>query len=360
MSVICVLIALGMALLSSCAESKRHQILSFIFDGVPPMPGSDVEALGPDDGDGRRRRRSEPVWFIHDPIINYAPSLDRPCERCHREQEQQSFSGEVHLTAPSPQLCYECHEPPSTQAGWIHGPVAAGECVFCHEPHRSTQEHLLKKPLPAMCYQCHDSQAISEIEGHAKSSFSQCLDCHSGHASVVKYLLKVGPSNALVARTESKPTGLAPFDAALDAARADMQQRHDFAEMLQVVNLYIDQAAYVQARAYLLAIRIDAVNSDVERQQLRSMENTLDAAELRAEAHRQQTLDERVTQVAELYDQSIRHYHAGELETARRGFVEVLNSNLVPDAIRRAIQGYIDTIDAVLSGASNHRMDSRP
>jgi len=360
MSVICILVALGMALLSSCAESKRHQIMSFIFDGVPPMPGSEVDTSGPDDGDGRRRRRSEPVWFIHDPIINYDASLERPCARCHQEQAQQSFSGEVHLTAPAPQLCYECHDPPTMQLGWVHGPVAAGECVFCHEPHRSVQAFLLKKPQPAMCYQCHDSQAISEIEGHAKPSFSLCLDCHSGHASVAKYLLKLGPSSTLVTRTESKPTGLASFDAALEAARADIQQRQGLAEMLQAVNLYIGQAEYVQARAYLLAIRMDALNSDAQRQQLRSLENALDAAELRAETQRLQALDERTTQVAQLYYQSIKHYHAGELEAARRGFVEVLNSDLVPDAISRAIQGYIDTIDAILSGASNQRMEPRP
>ena len=358
MSVVSISIALCLALISSCTESKRHKALSFLFDGVPPLSGDAAELSGPDDGSGRRR--PEPVWFVHDPLVHFDPSWERSCPRCHGEKMQRSFSNEVHLVAPTPQLCFECHEPPSFQEGWIHGPVAQGECVFCHEPHRSLQKFLLKKALPEVCYQCHDSQAITDIEDHDKPSFTQCTDCHSGHASVAKYLLKVGAFASTLARTESKPTGLAPFDAALAAARTDVQQRQNVAGLLQTVNLYIEQAEYLQARAYLLALRMDVIYSDVERQQFQSLENTLEAAEQRAEENRVQEVDRRATQVAQLYYRSINLYHAGELEAARRGFVEVFNSDLVPEAIRRAIQGYIETIDHVLSGVSNHRMDSRP
>jgi predicted CXXCH cytochrome family protein len=358
MSVVSISIVLCLALISSCTESKRHKALSFLFDGVPPLSGDAAELSGPDDGSGRRR--PEPTWFVHDPLVHFDPSWERSCPRCHGEKMQRSFSNEVHLVAPTPQLCFECHEPPSFQEGWIHGPVAQGECVFCHEPHRSLQKFLLKKALPEVCYQCHDSQAIADIEDHAKPSYTQCTDCHSGHASVAKYLLKVGPSASTIARTESKPTGLAPFDAALGAARADVQQGQGLAELLQTIDLYIERAEFLQARAYLLALRIDLVYTDVEREQIQILEEMLEAAEQSWEESQLEERDKRASEMARLYYQSIKLYHAGDLEAARRGFVEVYNSDVVPETIRRAIKGYIETIDQVLSGALNHRMESMP
>jgi len=359
MLVVTVFIVLCLVLATSCTESKRHKVLSFFFDGVPPLPG-DAELLGSEDESGQRRRRPELAWFVHDPLVHFDPAWERSCPRCHGEKKKRSFSGEVHLVAPTPQLCFECHDPPSFQAGWIHGPVAAGKCGFCHVAHRSLQRFLLKKPQPEICFQCHDSQAIAEIEDHAKPTYAQCTDCHSGHASVAQYLLKVGSSGSAVGRTQSNPTGIAPFDALLGTARADVQQRQGLAELLQTVNLHIEQADFLQARAYLLALRMELSYSEVERKQIQDLEETLDTAEQRWEESRLQERDRHATEMAQLYYQSISLYHAGKLEEARRGFVEVFNSDVVPDAIRRALKGYIDTVDRLLSGASNHRMEPTP
>ena len=290
---------------------------------------------------------------MHDPLVNYDPALERSCERCHGEKKERSFSNEVHLVTPTPQLCFECHDPPSFTEGWIHGPVAAGECVFCHEPHRSPHAHLLKKPQPDMCFQCHDSQAIAEIQDHAKPSFAQCTDCHSGHASVAKYLLKVGPSAAEVGRTESTPTGIAPFDTLLGRARADVQQRQDLTALLQTVNQYIDQAAFWEARAYLMALRIDLTYSAPERRQIQSLEERLESAEQAWQASQKQARDQHTIDMAQLYYQSIKLYHAGKLQAARQGFIQVYESDVVPDVIQKAIEGYVDTIDALLSGTGN-------
>lgn len=354
-SVVTLCIALCLILFSSCNESKRHEVLSFLFDGVPPLPG-DEDPLGAEEGAGPARRRPETVWFVHDPLVNYDPSLERSCIRCHGEKTARSFSSEVQLVSPTPLLCFECHDPPTFQEGWIHGPVAAGECVFCHEPHRSPYKYLLKRAQPAVCYQCHDSQAIAEIENHAKSTYTQCTDCHSGHASTAKYLLKVG-SSLSAERTQSQPTGLAPFDALLKTARVQVQQGQGLPELLRIIEQYAEQAAFPEARAFLLALRMDRDYSKRERLEMLALEERLDAAEQMWQESHQQARDQRSGEIAQLYYQSINAYHAGDLEQARQGFVRVSNSDLVPDVIRQAIQEYINTIDYMLSGAGKPRVE---
>ena len=70
----------GLACLASCSDTERHRTLSFLFDGVPPLPGQDVEETVAMDPAGARRRRVEPQWFLHEPQAN--------CERCHGDQKQ--------------------------------------------------------------------------------------------------------------------------------------------------------------------------------------------------------------------------------------------------------------------------------
>ncbi|MHC4322896.1 MAG: 6-bladed beta-propeller [Planctomycetota bacterium] len=52
---------------------------------------------------------------------------------------------------------------------------------------------------------------------------------------------------------------------------------------------------------------------------------------------------------AELYQRSIALYKAGQLEEAREGFLEVLNSGLLPTNMARTIQGYLTDINSALA-----------
>lgn len=50
-------------------------------------------------------------------------------------------------------------------------------------------------------------------------------------------------------------------------------------------------------------------------------------------------------QIAGLYERSLASYRAGKYQQAREGFVEVLNSGLIPPAMARTIQGYLADIE---------------
>jgi hypothetical protein len=58
---------------------------------------------------------------------------------------------------------------------------------------------------------------------------------------------------------------------------------------------------------------------------------------------------EQTKRSAELYNTSMSLYRAGQLGKAREGFVQVLNSGLIPGDMAKTINGYIADIDATLA-----------
>jgi predicted CXXCH cytochrome family protein len=173
-------------LATSCDPVERHKVLVFFFDGVPPL-GSETEGFEEDilaDGSEDEIAMSRPkeIIFIHEPY--------QQCSRCHGELEQQGFSRRTELAAPVPNLCYECHDDYTISAVVVHGPVALGECIFCHDPHQSRNEHLVKKPEPELCYLCHSVDIIESIEKHQTETLLECTNCHDAHSSETRGLLK--------------------------------------------------------------------------------------------------------------------------------------------------------------------------
>ncbi|OHB65417.1 MAG: hypothetical protein A2Y77_08810 [Planctomycetes bacterium RBG_13_62_9] len=170
-------------LLASCDEMKRHKVLTFFFDGVPPprAEASGTESSASNEKDVTVTPAAE-SWHVHEPL--------KDCTQCHGRQPRRGFSSKVQLVAEVPQLCYGCHAQYVALQGWVHGPVAAGDCLACHEPHKTRTESLLAKPVPELCYRCHEVQAIRTIERHAEESHAHCTDCHEGHASTTRALLR--------------------------------------------------------------------------------------------------------------------------------------------------------------------------
>jgi predicted CXXCH cytochrome family protein len=170
-------------LLSSCDEVGRHKTLTFFFDGVPPLRSAVSESAA-SVAKGPKASPSTPAtnWHVHEPV--------KDCTVCHGNQPRRGTSPKVQLVARVPQLCYQCHPGPAALEGWVHGPVATGDCLLCHEPHRTKAESLLRKPIPELCFQCHEPRAVHAIQGHAEPSYEHCVDCHEGHAGAKKSLLK--------------------------------------------------------------------------------------------------------------------------------------------------------------------------
>jgi predicted CXXCH cytochrome family protein len=184
-------------LLTSCDDVERHRTLTFFFDGVPPLRGEESVRQASDPNEKAGAAPPAIAWCVHEPV--------KDCTLCHGRQPRRGFSSKVQLVAEPPQLCYRCHNEYAALEGWIHGPVAAGDCLLCHAPHRTRTESLLTKPIPELCYQCHEVQAIHVIDKHDRPSYAHCTDCHEGHASVAKALLRT----AVVAAREEPVAAVA-------------------------------------------------------------------------------------------------------------------------------------------------------
>ena len=171
----------------SCNPESRYEILTFFFDGVP-RPGGAGLATTPG---GFPVLEPMGVMADVDLTLNQAGNsqhrASRDCRRCH---EEGSRWARMQLHNSLPQLCYECHTDYNAVRGYVHGPVAVGACLFCHDPHRSSYLRLLKAPQPDLCYQCHDIGDISAIPDHREELDGVCTRCHEAHISLDSKLLK--------------------------------------------------------------------------------------------------------------------------------------------------------------------------
>lgn len=171
-------------LIFGCDKAKRHKVLTFFFDGVPPLELAYLDPNSPD-------------------YLERVAEIQKKT-RASRHESGRTCSGGCHtdgiLIKPVPVLCYDCHDDYSKQTIHVHGPVVVGDCLFCHDPHASPNLHLLKKPIPDMCFICHDQVAVRLIEGHDDERYADCTSCHSGHGSNTRGLLK---SDAIVIPKDS-------------------------------------------------------------------------------------------------------------------------------------------------------------
>ena len=278
---------------------------------------------------------TEPAWSVHPPF--------RQCLLCHGRQAERSFSDEVALTADVPRLCYGCHENETARKPWAHAPVIAGDCLWCHEHHRSNYEGLLIQPLPDLCYQCHDSRAIAEIDYHDLPTYGQCTDCHAAHASDTKYLLVVASGGG------SMPFDHEDYREVLTRAHEDAERGADFLTMMRTVQGHLEQRDLGRARAYLMGIRGSGKVSGFETQGWEKMVRDLEAEEASAAEQQGLSGQDHTLRVAQRYYESVEQYHRGELEDARRGFAEVRESGLIPAAMLKTIEQYIRRIDEALT-----------
>ncbi len=355
-------------LLASCDEVERHKALTFFFDGVPPLRTETSEAQAAGLKDSRAAEKA-PVglWHTHEPVKN--------CTVCHGEQRRAGSARKVQLVAEVPQLCYTCHKEYSALEAWVHGPVATGNCLLCHEPHKAKNESLLRKPVPELCYQCHEEQAIRLIKNHAEESYARCTDCHEGHASTARGLLRqtfLDQPAGLEYRSEAYRRS---YEEALRRARSDMTQGQDFLAMSRTALDYLDSGQWWPARAYLEILLSSELVPNTEKpaltevlQQVEALQakepnqppqgtvaqtatDTATAAEGPAAALRaiRDRRGEQARNMAELYYRSIKLYHAGQGAEAREGFRRVLADSSIPRPMKETARSYLERIEGNLA-----------
>lgn len=344
-------LALVLLTVLSCSEGKRHRTMEFFFDGVPPLPGERPE-FGPLDANepGAGSPSATGGWYVHEPL--------KDCTQCHPSKRRARISREVQLVAQVPQLCYQCHTEFTSLSGWIHGPVVTGDCLFCHEPHKTRNPYLLTHPVPDMCYQCHDQEALSLVTNHADASYAHCIDCHAGHAGATRYLLLPAFLESEAGRAYQEQAHRQQYEQALRRARSDLAEGTDISALLRTAADHLHADRLWEARATLDGILESDAISAQERETIATILQQVDAlleTEPRSETARAEvsaalaTLQEqrsaRQRALADLYYQSIQAYRAGRLAEARAGFVELAQSDDLLEPIRRTVQRYLAEID---------------
>ncbi len=121
-------------------------------------------------------------------MIKHLPFAKKDCGACHTDKDGKSGK----LIIDGADLCFKCHDS-YEKNDFIHGPVAAGACLLCHNPHESENPKLLNnKNINNLCVTCHSDKndmlnSGDEIHPPVEDS---CINCHDPHAQKHKFQLK--------------------------------------------------------------------------------------------------------------------------------------------------------------------------
>ncbi len=196
-----------LVVLTGCDRVARHKVLSFFFEGVPPLD-SERQAVDTGATDEESPTTETEVAVTSEKPARIAKQTDpsrhepaKDCDQCHRRIG--SWSRKT-LTRPLPEVCYTCHTDYSAAGGYLHGPIAAGACAFCHDPHGAKYVHLQKELQPKLCYQCHLREDIASIADHQDKQHSICTECHDPHMGSRRDFLKLEPES----KDDSNPVDL--------------------------------------------------------------------------------------------------------------------------------------------------------
>ncbi len=126
-------------------------------------------------------------YFIHSPLAR-----EEQCQDCHNLKGRKISYRRMIPSATCTSA--QCHAGMG-KAKFVHGPVGGGTCIACHNPHGTSNRHIVTRPGGEGCYICHDSKR-QEFKGkavHSPVAKGECGDCHDPHQSSLKFQLK-GPS----------------------------------------------------------------------------------------------------------------------------------------------------------------------
>jgi predicted CXXCH cytochrome family protein len=180
---------LALWVLCSCSPITRHQVLTTIFDGVPSMPPAEqicreyaVEMMAKERGEKEGAGKSAGAAAQ---ASTHRPYIEKRCDDCHDKTTESGL-----VVKNKTELCFVCHGD-FIKGAFVHGPVAVGDCLACHDPHTSGLPSLLKVAAADICATCHreERQAVS-LHSTVASRGLVCVNCHSPHFGNVRFFLK--------------------------------------------------------------------------------------------------------------------------------------------------------------------------
>jgi predicted CXXCH cytochrome family protein len=161
----------------ACTATSRYRVLSTLFDGVP-APGAAAA------GEAATSAATGPTLPAPSPgkLNEHGPYAARQCAACHVGGASNA------LVAPPERLCVGCHQVAADRR-YVHGPIASGGCLVCHDPHSSSYPSLLVADSATFCLRCHERAALVPSPQHTDVAL-QCTECHEPHGSDAEYLLR--------------------------------------------------------------------------------------------------------------------------------------------------------------------------
>lgn len=174
---------------AGCSIERDYAVLSFFFDGVPePLTPEEQEEAASGVGNFPRR----------DAIVSsHQAYLDRQCAVCHGDRATFGFTT-TGFSDLGDDICARCHREVLEGLIYVHGPIAEGGCLPCHEPHASVHPKLLTDASPALCLACHDAEIETLMKAPAHQDLDRdCLDCHFAHGADDRLMLRATWADAM-------------------------------------------------------------------------------------------------------------------------------------------------------------------
>ncbi len=164
-------LSVGLAVVLGCSQAARERTKHFFFE-VPDdaQAGSASGDAQPTDTSERPDLELPPSAYasVHQP---YARQM---CAECHDPSAK--MPGLDNLT----DACGECHARYFSDEV-AHSVVSDGECLACHQLHRSKLPSLLTRSAAELCADCHDDPADLSEEAHGVDGVEKCTMCHDPH-----------------------------------------------------------------------------------------------------------------------------------------------------------------------------------
>lgn len=135
-------------------------------------------------GDEKSKPKDFKRYYIH------AGMKQMNCKECHKfRKENYDFSKNV--PARSDCTTAKCHGNKMANQEYVHGPVGAGVCISCHNPHGSFRVQQLARDDRSMCMVCHQAkeEEFKKKVVHAPVE-EGCTECHDPHQSKKRFQLK--------------------------------------------------------------------------------------------------------------------------------------------------------------------------
>ncbi len=116
--------------------------------------------------------------FVHGPVAT------GDCTFCHVPEGKHKFKPITDVG----KLCADCHEN-LTSKQFVHAPVKQGKCTGCHDPHQSPNKLQLRATGAELCFLCHKRSIVGGKFVHGPVAAGSCSTCHAMHQSDFPKLL---------------------------------------------------------------------------------------------------------------------------------------------------------------------------